>query len=63
VSNGIDEDVSSRVNEEIKRFNDAFAAARQDNTPENLESLAEAADRPMRAIGRVLIEAKRWLGD
>jgi hypothetical protein len=63
VTSGIDEDLRSRVDEEIERFNESFAAAQQDKTPENLENLADAADRLMRAVGRVLIEAKRTLGD
>jgi hypothetical protein len=60
---GIDEALRDRVAEEMERFNEALAAAEQDEIPQNLEALAEAADRLMRAVGRVLIEAKRQLGD
>ena len=59
----ISEDLRHRVDEELKHFNDAFAAAQQNDTPQNLEDLADAADRLMRAVGRVLIEAKRALGE
>jgi len=61
--NGIDEALRERVAEEIERFNEAVAAAEKDETPENLEALAEAADRLMRAVGRILIEAKRQVGN
>jgi hypothetical protein len=57
------ESLRDRVAEEQERFNDAFSAAENGETPQNLEDLAEAADRLMRAVGRVLIEAKRQLGD
>jgi hypothetical protein len=63
MSNGINEALRDRVAEEIEHFNEAFSAAEQDETPQNLEALAEAADRLMRAVGRVLIEVKRQLGD
>ena len=57
MSNGIDEAPRERVAEEIEHFNEAFSAAEK-----GLEALAEAADRLMRAVGRVLIEVKRRLG-
>jgi len=63
VSTGISEDLRHRVDEELKDFNEALAAVQEDETPHNLENLAVAADRLMRAIGRVLIEAKRALGE
>ena len=63
MSRGIDEALRDRVAEEIEHFQEAFSAAEQDETPQNLETLAEAADRLMRAVGRVLIEAKRRLGE
>jgi hypothetical protein len=47
----------------MEHFNEALSAVEQDETPQNLEALAEAADRLMRAVGRVLIEAKRQLGE
>jgi hypothetical protein len=59
---GLDESLRDRVAEEVERFNEAFAAVENDDTPENLENLAHAADRLMRAVGRVLIEANRQLG-
>jgi hypothetical protein len=62
VSTAISEDLRDRVDEGLTDFSNAFAATQQDETPENLENLADAADRLMRTIGRVLIEAKRALG-
>ena len=59
----LDESLRDRVAEEVERFNEAFSAVESDETPQNLENLAHAADRLMRAVGRVLIEAKRQLGD
>lgn len=56
-------DLHDRVAEAIERFNEALSTAEKNETPENLENLADAADRLMRAVGRVLIEAKRQLGD
>ena len=61
MSSSISEDLRDRIDEELKHFNEAFAAAQQDETPQNLENLADAADRLMRAVGRVLIESKRAL--
>jgi hypothetical protein len=63
MSDSIDEALRGRVAEEMKHFNEALSAAEQDQTPQNLEALAEAADRLMRAVGRVLIEARHPLGD
>jgi hypothetical protein len=63
VSTGISEDLRDRVDEELKHFNEALAAVEEDETAQHLEDLAVAADRLMRAIGRVLIEAKRALGE
>lgn len=63
MSNVIDEALRDRVAEEIEHFNKALSAAEKDETPENLEALAETADGLMRAVGRVLIEVKRQLGD
>jgi hypothetical protein len=59
----LSESQRDRVAEEIERFNEAFSAAEKEETPENLEDLADAADRLMRAVGRVLIDVKRELGD
>jgi hypothetical protein len=63
VRDDIDKNLRDRVAEEIERFTQALSAAEKDETPQNLEALAEAADRLMRAVGRVLIETKRGLGD
>jgi hypothetical protein len=60
---GVDKNLRDRVAEEIERFTQSLSAAEKDQTPQNLEALADAADRLMRAIGRVLIETKRALGD
>jgi hypothetical protein len=59
----MDESLLSRVAEATEQFNDAFYAAQTEETPRRLNDLADAADRLMRAAGRVLIEAKRQLGD
>jgi hypothetical protein len=59
----ISEALHERVDEELKHFNEAFAAALKSETSQNLEDLVDAADRLMRAVVRVLIEAKRQLGD
>ena len=61
VSSGISEDLQDRVDEELKHFNEAFAATLKTETSQNLETLADAADRLMRAVGRVLIEVRRTL--
>lgn len=55
----LSESLRERVAEEMGRFNEALSAAENDETPQNLEDLADAADRLMRAVGRVMIEAKR----
>ena len=59
----LSESLRERVAEEIGRFNEALSAAENHETPQNLEDLAEAANRLMRAVGRVLIEVKHQLGD
>jgi hypothetical protein len=59
----INKALRDRVADEMEHFKDAFSAAQQDETPQNLEALAEAADRLIRAVGRVLIEAKGQLGE
>ena len=63
MSTRFSEELSHRIDEELKHFNEAFAATLVAATSQNLEDLVDAADRLMRAIGRVLIEAKRQLGD
>lgn len=59
---GIDQDLRERVAKETAIFNDALDAAMQNPASEALDKLAQAADRLMRAVGRVLIEAKRLRG-
>jgi hypothetical protein len=59
----MDESLLNRVAEAAERFTDAFNAAQTEESPRRLNDLADAADRLMRAAGRVLIEAKRQLGD
>lgn len=61
MSSGISEDLQDRVDEELKHFNEAFAAALKAETSQNLEILADAADGLMRAVGRVLIEVRSTL--
>jgi hypothetical protein len=63
VSTGFSQELCARVDGELKHFNEAFAAALKAETSQNLEDLVDAADRLMRAIGRVLIEVKRQLGN
>jgi hypothetical protein len=57
------ESLRKRIAEEIERFNEAFSTVEMDATPQNLGNLVTAADRLMRAVARVLIEAKRRSGD
>jgi hypothetical protein len=59
----LNQHLRDRVAEAVECFNEAFSAAEKDDTPQNLGDLADTADRVMRAVGRVLIEAKRQLGD
>jgi len=59
----LNQNLRDRVAEAVECFNEAFSAAEKDDTPQNLENLADTADQLMRAVGRVLIEAKRQLGD
>lgn len=47
----------------MARFKEALSAAENNETPQNLEDVADAADRLMRAVGRVLIEVKREAGE
>lgn len=56
---GVDQKLRERLANEIAIFNDALDAAVQSPTAKSLDALAQAADRLMRAVGRVLIEAKR----
>jgi hypothetical protein len=58
-ASGVDQKLRERLAREIATFNDALEAAVQAPTSKSLDSLAQAADRLMRAVGRVLIEAKR----
>ena len=58
----LNESLRDRVAEAIERFNEALSEAEKNERPENLENLADAADRLMRAVGRVLIDVKGQLG-
>jgi ribosomal protein S20 len=58
---GMNDSLRSRVAEAIERFNEALSEAEKDETLYNLEQLAGAADRLMRAVGRILIETKGQL--
>lgn len=60
---GMNDSLRSRVAEAIERFNEALSEAEKDETLYNLEQLAGAADRLMRAVGRILIETKGQLQD
>jgi hypothetical protein len=59
----LSESLRNRIGDEVERFDEAVSAAEKDETPANLENLVDAADRLMRAIGRVLIEVKSQMGD
>ena len=59
----MDDGLRKRVFDATMRLDEAFRAAKTEKTPEKLDDLADAADQLMRAAGRVLIEAKRELGD
>ena len=54
--NHIDDALRKRVAVEAASFDDAVRAALRNETPQSLEDLTNAADRLMRAAGRVLIE-------
>jgi hypothetical protein len=55
----LDEPLRQRVADEVASFDAAFSAAIKNQTAQTLEELARAANRLMRAVARVLIEAKR----
>jgi hypothetical protein len=55
----MDESLRDRVAEATEAFHVAFSAAETEDTPQNLDDLADAADALMRAVARGLIEAKR----
>jgi len=59
---GIDPSLRERVIEEIGTVTDALDAATANPTDEALDELHEAADKLMRALGRVLIETERQRG-
>lgn len=59
---GISPGVHDRVVEEMETFTEALEAAAANPTPEALDKLRQAADRLMRATGRVLIDVERLLG-
>jgi alpha-D-ribose 1-methylphosphonate 5-triphosphate synthase subunit PhnH len=53
------ESLRNRVADATELFRAAFSAAETEETPRNLDDLADACDALMRATARVLIEAKR----
>jgi hypothetical protein len=57
------ESLRERVAQATEVFHVAFSAAQTEDTPRNLNELVDAADALMRAVARVLIEAKRELAD
>ena len=59
--NRIDDALRKRVAAEAASFDCAFMAVLGNETGRNLEELADAADRLMRAVGRVLIEIRKEL--
>ncbi len=59
---GIDPNLRERVIEQIGIVTDALDAVKANPTDEALEQLRDAADKLMRALGRVLIETTRQLG-
>jgi len=58
----IDPSLHERVIEQIGAVTDALDAATADPTDETLDELHDAADKLMRALGRVLIETARQRG-
>ena len=56
---GVDPALRDRVMEEMSVVTDALDATVAQSTDENLETLREATDKLMRALGRVLIEISR----
>ena len=61
-ADGIGKELRERVARETAIFNDALEAVIHDPTPEALDALSDAADRLMRAVGRVPLEAKKLRG-
>jgi hypothetical protein len=61
-SGGIDPSLRERVIEEIGRTTDALDAASANPSDETLDELQQAADRLMRALGRVILEIERQRG-
>jgi len=59
---GIDPSLRERVTEQISIVTDALDAATTNPTDDALDELREAADKLMRALGRVLIEIERQRG-
>ena len=59
----MDESLRNRVADATELFYVAFSAAQTEETPRNLNDLADACDALMRAVARVLIEAKRGVTD
>ena len=59
---GINPSLRERIIEQIAIVTDALDAVKTNPTDEALEQLRDAADKLMRALGRVLIETTRQLG-
>jgi hypothetical protein len=59
---GISQVVCERVRDQIKIFEEALRQATNNPAPEALDRLRDAADKLMRAIGRVFIEIGRLRG-
>jgi hypothetical protein len=57
--NRIDDALRERVAAEAANLDQAFNAALKNETTQSLEDLANAADRLMRAAGRILIEVRK----
>jgi hypothetical protein len=59
---GVNPSLRERVVEEIGRTTDALEAASANPSDETLDELHQAADRLMRALGRVILEIERQRG-
>ena len=55
----LDQFTRERVNDAVKRFNEALDEALANPSPNNIDELRKAGDELMRATGAVLIEIER----
>jgi hypothetical protein len=55
----IDPTLRDRVNHHVELFRDALEEATADPSPANKQKLSEAADRLMRAVSGVMVEASK----